>query len=228
MNVATPVGNPQHQHAGFTDLVEVCTDSTISRWDVSNFLMKLENGEDGAAEDLWNRYFNQLVRFVNSRLDTRYRTVFDAEDIAISAVHSFCIAATNKRYSSLADDSAVWRVLVSIAIYKLLHFVRNVDRLKRGGHYRRGGRCSADNSCLLGQITSREPSPESTVACMEQFEFLIKLLDDKKLEQLVVWKMEGYTNCDIAIKLNKSTRTIERKVKLVREIWKRADTRNNL
>jgi DNA-binding CsgD family transcriptional regulator len=36
---------------------------------------------------------------------------------------------------------------------------------------------------------------------------------------VAVWKMEGFTNEEIAAKLNRSVPTAERKLKIIRELW---------
>ena len=45
---------------------------------------------------------------------------------------------------------------------------------------------------------------------------MVELLDDFELKELALAKMEGYTNVEIATRLNCSERTIERRIKLIR------------
>ena len=44
-------------------------------------------------------------------------------------------------------------------------------------------------------------------------------LGDNELVQLATWKMEGFSNEEIAKKVNRTTRTVERKLQLIRKIW---------
>jgi DNA-directed RNA polymerase specialized sigma24 family protein len=39
------------------------------------------------------------------------------------------------------------------------------------------------------------------------------------LRAVAVWKMEGYSNEEIATKMNRAVGTVERKLKLIRETW---------
>jgi DNA-directed RNA polymerase specialized sigma24 family protein len=48
---------------------------------------------------------------------------------------------------------------------------------------------------------------------------LLDLLNDSELRQIAVWKMEGYTSDEIAQKLQCVTRTVERKLRLIRKLW---------
>jgi predicted DNA-binding protein (UPF0251 family) len=48
---------------------------------------------------------------------------------------------------------------------------------------------------------------------------MINLLADSELESLVLWKLEGETNDSVATQLNYTRRTIQRMLRLVRDIW---------
>ncbi|MEQ1828536.1 MAG: ECF-type sigma factor [Pirellula sp.] len=192
------------------------TDSSVIRW-----LARLEAGDDLAAERLWNSYFERLVQLARSRLQGRYRAVVDAEDIALSAFHSFCRGVEQNKFPALNDRHGLWRLLVSITIHKLLHVVRDQDRLKRGGAFRElaGFDSSCDSLAAVNQIVSKEPSPEFAAEVAEEYEKLMRHLGDDELVQFATWKLEGLTNQEIAVKLNRSTRTVERKLNLIRRIW---------
>jgi DNA-binding CsgD family transcriptional regulator len=42
------------------------------------------------------------------------------------------------------------------------------------------------------------------------------------LRSIARWKMEGHTNAEIAVKLGRLERTVERKLRRIREIWEKA------
>ncbi len=192
------------------------SDSSVTRW-----LERLETGDGVAAEKLWNTYFNRLVHLANGRLQAKFAKVNDAEDIALSAFHSFCRGIENKKFPELSDRDGLWRLLVSITIHKLLHAVRDQKRLKRGGqfHELKGLDSSSDSIAAVNQIVSREPSPEFAFEVAEQYQEMMLSLDDDELVQLATWKMEGFSNDEIAKKINRATRTVERKLQLIRKIW---------
>jgi DNA-directed RNA polymerase specialized sigma24 family protein len=194
----------------------VQSDSSVMRW-----LERLESGDNLAAERLWNSYFARLVQLANSRLQGRYRKVVDAEDIALSAFHSFCRGVESNKFPDLNDRHGLWRLLVSITIHKLLHVVRDQDRLKRGGAFRElaGFDASSDSLAAVNQLVSKEPSPEFAAEVAEEYEVLMQALDDEELMQYAIWKLEGLTNEEISAKVNRSTRTVERKLNLIRRIW---------
>ena len=48
---------------------------------------------------------------------------------------------------------------------------------------------------------------------------LLTCLGDDELRRVALWKMEGYTTQPIGSKLNRSPRSVERKVQLIRTLW---------
>jgi hypothetical protein len=70
---------------------------------------------------------------------------------------------------------------------------------------------------------SRELSPETAAQVAEEFEHLLNQLVDPVLQSIALWKMEGFTNREIAGKLSQvrrtHERTVERKLDGIRAIW---------
>ena len=66
---------------------------------------------------------------------------------------------------------------------------------------------------------SREPSPEFAFEVAEQYQEMMLSLEDEELVQLATWKMLGFSNVEIAKKVGRATRTVERKLQLIRKIW---------
>ena len=188
--------------------------------DITEWLRNLEDGHDVAAQQLWKVFFERLVRLAEGRMRATDRRVTDAEDVALSAFASFCRGAENQRFTQLSDRHGLWRLLVSITIRKLSHSRRDQNRLKRGGNFRQvesTGDSSAGPS-ILDQIISREPTPEFDAQVAEEYSRWMAALDSDELVQLAEWKLEGFTNEEIAAKLGRSVRTIERKLNLIRKV----------
>ena len=62
----------------------------------------------------------------------------------------------------------------------------------------------------MSLVIGNEPTPEFCLMITEQFENLLAVLDDPELRELALGKMEGYTNVEMAERLECSLRTIER------------------
>ena len=188
--------------------------------EVTEWLRQLEAGHDLAAQRLWDVFFERLVRVAQDRMRTNDRRVADAEDVALSAFASFCRGVENQRFPELTDRQGLWRLLVSITIHKLLHLQRDQNRLKRGGGFRAIeplANSDADRSAV-DELISREPTPEFAAQIAEQYDRWMKALDSGELTRLAEWKLEGFTNDEIAAKCGRTTRTVERKLNLIRKI----------
>ncbi len=189
-------------------------DTSVTAW-----LRKLEAGHDLAAERLWEVFFERLVRLVRERMHSTHHRLADPEDVALSAFASFCRGVENQRFPHLADRQGLWRLLVSISVHKLLHLQRDRNRLKRGGKFRQIEQAYDDRGpSVMDQIIGREPTPEIAVQVSEQYERWMKALNSEELVRLAEWKLEGFTNDEIAAKSGRTTRTVERKLNLIRKI----------
>ncbi len=78
-----------------------------------------------------------------------------------------------------------------------------------------------DERDLLARAVSKEPAPEFAAILREQIERLLASLPDPTLRQIAEWRMKGATNTEIADRLGRAVRTIERKVEIIRLVWEK-------
>ena len=64
-------------------------DDMSSRESVTEWLKQLKHGESQAAQKLWQRYIERLVRLARKHLRTTPRRVADEEDVAVAAFAEF-------------------------------------------------------------------------------------------------------------------------------------------
>ena len=72
-------------------------------------------------------------------------------------------------------------------------------------------------------IVGNDPSPEFALQVAEAIETLVAALGDKTLRTIARRKLEAYTNEEIALELNVSTRTVVRKLRRIRQEWQEAE-----
>jgi DNA-directed RNA polymerase specialized sigma24 family protein len=191
---------------------------------VSHWIGQLKAGDHNAAQALWECYFHRLVGMARSKLRGSPRQAADEEDVALSAFNSFCRGAEQGRFPQLADRNDLWQLLVKITFRKAIDLVKHERRRKRGGSavqaeaFSLGAEDSAAGERGLEQFISREPTPELAAQMVEQCERLLGLLS-KEQQSIALWKMEGYTNSEIAAKLGCVTTTVERRLRLIRALW---------
>jgi DNA-directed RNA polymerase specialized sigma24 family protein len=186
-------------------------------------VLDLRSGDAAAATLLWERYFTLLVQVAKKRLARTGSTGADAdeEDAALSAFVSFCAGAGDGRFLELSDREELWRLLVVITARKVGDQVDRRRALKRGGHLLRMDGAAANGlTAGLTAAVAREPNPEIAAMVAEETRVLIERLGDKVLQEIALWRMEGYTTDEIATRLGCTRRTVARKLELIRDAWK--------
>jgi DNA-directed RNA polymerase specialized sigma24 family protein len=81
----------------------------------------------------------------------------------------------------------------------------------------------SESSALLHQVLSREPTPAFAAGVTEQYQQLLARLGDAEFIRVASLKMEGYTNEEIARQLDCTTRTVERRLRIIRGLWEKED-----
>src|SRR5437868_6279228 len=71
----------------------------------------------------------------------------------------------------------------------------------------------------LDQFAGREPTPEFAAEVAEECRLRLGRLDNAELQAIAVWKMEGDTAPEIAARLGCALSTVERRLRLIRQIW---------
>jgi DNA-directed RNA polymerase specialized sigma24 family protein len=195
---------------------------------VTIWIQQLKEGDRAAIEKLWKLYFPRLVRQAQCWLRRTSVQVVDAEDIALSAFNSFCLRAEQGRFPKLFDRDDLWQLLVVIAYRKTCNHVKyEARRQPRNGRvYPISALAAADSDdwgtifpCLIG----RDPDPALVVQVAESWRRLLEMLPTQELRDIAVWKLEGYTNEEIAAKMNGgegcAEATVDRKLARIRKIW---------
>ena len=191
----------------------------MSEDQITEYFQRLaSDGDDLAAERLWQHYYERLIQLARKRLGTR-RRVSDEEDVVLSAFNAFCQGAAAGRFPRLDDRNDLWKVLVTITRQKAVDHHRRESRQKRGGGAVGGE--SAFGPRGIGEIPAAEPTADEAAALVEAYERRIASLDDPQLRQIAVRKLEGETLSQIAAALGCSDRTVKRRLQLIREQWER-------
>jgi DNA-directed RNA polymerase specialized sigma24 family protein len=190
---------------------------------ITDCINKLKAGDHLAAQRLWERYFERLVRLAHKHLQRRRPRAADEEDVALSAFDSFCRGAEAGRFPQLDDRENLWRLLVVVTARKAAHLLRAEGRQKRGGRAMPlpEPAVARDAEAGLERFLSREPGPEFAALVAEEYQRMLTKLGDLTLQTLVCWKMEGYTNAEIARKLDCTPRSVYRKLCIIRGLWEK-------
>jgi RNA polymerase sigma factor (sigma-70 family) len=194
---------------------------------VTLWLKQLADGNESAIAQLWTEYCDKLLRVARQKLHGAALRVADEEDVALSAIHSFCRGVAAGRYPKLDDRHDLWKILITITARKAFGQLRRQKTQKRGGGEVRGesvfARPDGAEERGIEQVLGSEPSPEFAALFTEESERRLAQLDDETLRDIALMKMESYTNEEIAEKLECSVRTVERKLERIRAKWLQDD-----
>ncbi|MHC4406108.1 MAG: ECF-type sigma factor [Planctomycetota bacterium] len=192
---------------------------------VTHWFDQVQRGDSLAAQALWERYFPELVRLARRKLHGTRRGAADEEDVALSVMDSVFDAAQKGRFPSLADRHDLWRLLIRVTANKVIDLKRRETRQRRGGGRVRGdsalGGADSDSGHEgLAQAIGNTPTPEFVAIMAEECRRLLERLNKPELHEVAQAKMEGYTNQQIADKLDCSERTVERYLERIRTKWR--------
>ena len=184
---------------------------------ITRLIVLLKEGDRAAAQPLWDAYFRRLVALARERLRGTPRGMADEEDVALSAFDSFCRRAERGLFPQLDDRDDLWQLLFVMTVRKAIGLVRHQRRAHRGG-----GRVAALEALAgweLDTIPGPEPTPELAAQMADEYQRLLDRLGDETLRAVARWKMEGWTNRQIAARLGCVEETVERKLRSIRRLW---------
>ncbi len=190
---------------------------------VSVWIDLIKAGDRTAVDPLWQRYFARLVGLARRRLKGIPDRAEDAEDVALSALDSFCRRAEQRQGAAalVTDRDDLWALLCDIAHNKARTVWRKVLSRKRGGGKvaaaaDRQERAGADD--FFAEQVSGEPSPEAAALFAEEVDRLLgRLREDERA--VAVLKLEGFTNEQIRQRLGVGLATVERRLQAIRRKW---------
>lgn len=198
----------------------MCADERVSDW-----LEEVAAGDEAAATGLFNHFFARLIGLARRILQTAPRQAADEEDVVLSVFETVFRRAREGRFPRLRDRDDLWRVLARITRRKAVRQLRQQTRQKRGG-----GKVRGESAILkdrtpampagMDQLVGPEPTPDDAAVMVETLRGLLGQLDEG-LRTIALLKLEGHSNKEIAAKIDYSVRTVERRLRLIRDKWER-------
>lgn len=172
-----------------------------------------------AAQRLWERFSPRLCALARSRLSARIRAREDEDDIVQSLFLGFF---TSQRCNGFTprDREEFWRLMVRMTVCRVANVVNHHQRARRD--VRRElvpARPEDPSENGIGPSGAMSPapclSPEAEVVSRLELERILSCLDEGQ-RQILAWKLEGFTNAQIGRKLERTERTVELKLGLIR------------
>ncbi len=196
-------------------------------------LIQLLRSEDSAERDLaarliWRRYFQDLLDLARNNLNKRIRRREDEEDVLQSMYKSFCLRQQRGEFD-LSGRDALWKLLVTITLRKARNAAKKQMRDRRdiAREQTIADRDESESAdWALEQMDAAGPSPAEAALLNEALERRLAVLADSELRQIALWRLEGYTNREIADRLDCTERSVERRMERIRSKWTSYDDRS--
>jgi RNA polymerase sigma-70 factor (ECF subfamily) len=192
------------------------SESTPSQ-DDRDLVAAYQAGSDTAAQILFDRYCEKLLRLARRRIGQRLVGRIDPEDVIQSAFRTFFVHVRKSDFS-FAEESDLFKLLVRLTVHKTLRQIAHHRAAKRDPA-REIGQALEDRD-LMEQLISQEPPPEAGITLLEEMErFFSRLTEFER--QVLELRLQGYSSSEIAEKLQtydrKIRRVLERIEKLARQ-----------
>ena len=177
----------------------------------AQLLERYRDGDDAAADEMFRRYVDRLLRLFLSSLAARLASRTDAEDVVLSAYRSFFVAVRKGRFS-IHRGGDLWRLLASITLHKLYRQVEHHTAEKRDVR-----RQSTVDLCRMLDChpSGQWPTAEQAAVVADEIESLARRISP--LAGNVLWlRLQGFKLEEIAAQTERSERTVRRVLEQIR------------
>jgi RNA polymerase sigma-70 factor, ECF subfamily len=169
-----------------------------------SLIAKIREGDDGAADGLYQKYSHRIMGLVQSQMGELLRSVTEPEDIVQSVFKSVFRGVMSGAYDA-PEGQTMWQLLAVISVNK----VRRKARLQLAERRDARRTTAIEHDSQVG-LTFDNSEIELSV------KEVLETLDE--LDQIVVqYRLEGHTVEEIASKTDRSRRTIERSLQRIRD-----------
>ncbi|OWK45551.1 hypothetical protein FRUB_01882 [Fimbriiglobus ruber] len=171
-----------------------------------------------AASELIQRYTTELLALIDGRMQQRLQQRIAPEDILQDVLLSFCKRLEAGGFD-LNNRDQFLNLVVTIAVRKVCSTARREQRQRRD--IRRELSLDSpgvDGGLAIDPIDPYTSPPDVITKIPEEIERLLAMLP-MECREVASLRLEGYTTEEIARKINRTPRTVERRMKLIRKLW---------
>jgi DNA-directed RNA polymerase specialized sigma24 family protein len=174
-----------------------------------------------AARIIWDRFSVRLQTLVRRHLDNRIRLREDEQDVLQSMYASFCAGQLEGK-TPPASREELWKLLVRITMCKVVNTAHRHRAGRRDVRRERNDARDPDTDgslfprWMLDHVDRAQPSHEEQVIVLDELHRLLQDLSEEH-RQIVLWKLDGFTNAEIAAMIGRTVRCVELKMQLIRK-----------
>ncbi len=171
-----------------------------------SLVVRLRSGDDAAATEVYDRYAKRVFGLVHKQMADRLKAIVQPEDIVQSVFKSVFRGINSGAYDA-PEGGTLWQLVAIVAVHKVRRNARLRSAVKRDSRRTQ----SLDALAEFDAVDSYTPE-EFELAIRESIEGL------KETEQEVVMlRVQGFSVEEIASRLQRSRRSVERNLQAIRE-----------
>jgi RNA polymerase sigma factor (sigma-70 family) len=175
---------------------------------------------DEAARRIWQEFAGELHALVRRRLNAQILAREDEHDVVQCIFESFFRVHSKRRYP-LREAGELERLLTSIALRKIANTIARHTAGRRNVWRERSLAMLdlADESVPRLHVRVEDNQaigPEDQAHRSIELARIVGLLPED-LREILRWRLEGFTNAEIGRRINRTTRTVEMKLKRIRQ-----------
>ncbi|MBI3468388.1 MAG: helix-turn-helix domain-containing protein [Planctomycetes bacterium] len=193
---------------------------------VTNWIAQLRAGEETALGELHKRYWPFLVQLAHRKLKGASRRAMDEQDVAQEAFWGFYESLKKGRLPRLANRHDLIALFVIITSRKAAKQIRREYSAKRGGGQVQGesvlarARSAGDQEKAIERLPDPAPTPYEQAVLNDCYVRFVEGLPDS-LRRFAEHFLAGYSHKEIADAIGCSERTVDRKVPLILNRWRK-------
>ena len=183
---------------------------------VTYWLAAAKTGDPAAGQILFERYFERLVSLSHRRVPRKQR-VEDGEDAAIMAMHSFLRGVERGQFPRVLNRETLWPLLASIVVSNSRKQLRRQQADKRRDDVVRGDSVlghGTDHELQFAELIVDQMDDQALVELEDTIQSIRQQLSGLERE-IFDLKLQEHSNREIAQKLTRPSRTIDRKLNTV-------------
>ena len=181
-----------------------------------DLLQRWKDGDELAANELFERYVNRLIALARSRLSNKMKRRVEPEDVVQSVYRSFFRKAADGQFT-LDDRGDLWKLLATITVLKVRGKVEFHTAQKRRIYAEESTDANKNEFRLSPEAIASEPTPSDAVALVEELNEVMGSLD-KTQRQILELALQNNSEEEIATAVQRSGRTVRRTLQHVRDL----------
>ncbi len=181
-------------------------------------LPRLKTAE--ASVEAWfvDRYFERICSLARQHLGASSRAAHDEEDVALTVMRNFLEGAKQGTFQRLRNREDLHQILLMLTKRNSVDFFRRSTRRQKNEV---GESEFGSPEVPFASVAAMEPDRDLISEISEEIRELFRGIEHEtlKLEEIAIWRLQGFSVNEIAERLELLPHTIYRRLQLIRDRW---------